>query len=783
MKTRSQKLILTLWLAAMLAACLVISQTRFVADLSAFMPKTPSARQQMLVDQLRDGAIARLVLLGIEGGNASQRTQLSREMVQRLNGNALFSAVQNGDSATQQRDQRYFFDNRYLLSPAISVDRFSPAGLHEAIQTLLLDMAGDGGLLVKQILPRDPSGETLRILDQFIGDAAPRSDGEVWISRDGNRAVLLVQLADSGLNTDAQAHALDTLRQTFDRLPGKTADTRLVMSGTSVMSVASRDTIQDEVGRLATLGTALVVCLLLLVYRSPSLLLLGLLPVVSGALAGIAAVSLGFGHVHGLTLGFGTTLIGEAVDYSIYLFIQRAGGSHPRSFWRTIRLGVLTSITGFAALLCSSFPGLAQLGLYSISGLLTAALVTRYVLPILMPARARLRDLSRVGRTLQALLDGLYRWRGVVIVISLLAVVPLLVQKQDIWSRQLSALSPVSAAQNHLDAQLRGDLGGNDMRYVASFVAPDQQTALSLSERAASTLQTLTRQQVIGGFHAPSQLLPSLKTQHTRQQALPAPEQARHTLQQALSGLPLQAGKLQGFLADLQNARQHAPLTRADLKGTASGMLLDSMLIPRQHGYLVLMPLRPSGLGAQPDLMDINQVQSALAAAGLSQITVIDLLQETTGIFDNYTHEALLLSGLGCLAILLLLALSCGPGRAARIALPLGCAVLCVVGLLHACGIQLTILHLVGLLLVVAIGSNYALFFVSEQTPETAGEQQQIETSLLIANLATVMSFGLLGTSRVPVLSYIGSTVAIGALLTLLFAAALTRKPRHAADT
>ena len=49
---------------------------------------------------------------------------------------------------------------------------------------------------------------------------------------------------------------------------------------------------------------------------------LGLLPVATGALVGIAAVALGFGAVHGITLGFGITLIGESVDYSIYFFIQ-----------------------------------------------------------------------------------------------------------------------------------------------------------------------------------------------------------------------------------------------------------------------------------------------------------------------------------------------------------------------------------------------------------------------------------------------------------------------------
>ena len=59
------------------------------------------------------------------------------------------------------------------------------------------------------------------------------------------------------------------------------------------------------------------------------MLLLGLLPIASGALAGIAAVSLAFGFVHGITLGFGVTLIGESLDYAIYLFTQPAKASRP----------------------------------------------------------------------------------------------------------------------------------------------------------------------------------------------------------------------------------------------------------------------------------------------------------------------------------------------------------------------------------------------------------------------------------------------------------------------
>jgi predicted exporter len=781
MTPQRNKPALMVWLVAMIAAIVVIAHTRFIADLSAFMPKTPSQRQQMLVDQLRDGAISRLVIIGIEGGDAPARAVLSRALKTRLATDAQFSSVQNGDEATQQRDQRYFFDNRYLLSPSVDAARFTPAGMRDGIQGTLDAMSGDAGMLIKRLLARDPTGESLSILEQFLGDAGPQSDHGVWVSRDGKRAILMVQLAQSGLNTDAQATALASIERAFAGIPGRQGDSRLVMSGTSVLSVASRDTIQSDVERLATAGTVLVVLLLLVIYRSLPLLLLGLLPVVSGALSGIACVSLAFGHVHGLTLGFGTTLIGEAVDYSIYLFIQRAGGASPAGFWRTIRLGVLTSITGFAALMCSSFPGLSQLGLYSISGLVAAALVTRYVVPALMPAELKIRDMHHSGLKLEKALDALARLRWLIAAASIAALALIAVDHASIWNRQLTALSSISKTQGALDAELRADLGSNDMRYVASLTAPDEQSALQNAERVQHTFDGLLRRQVIGGYHTPSELLPSLAQQRARQAAIPAPDAARANLARALQGLPLDADRLGGFLSDLERARTQPLLTRNALQGTSASVLFDSMLVHRSHDYLLLMPLKPPGTGPHGDQIDLGAVRAALAADHLGAVTVIDLFEETSGIFDSYTREVALLSALGCLAVVVLLGVACGPRQALRIALPLAAAVLCVIAILHLGGVQLTLLHLVGLLLVVAIGSNYALFFADESEPGTDGEsRRQVELSLVVANLATVASFGLLGSSRVPVLAYIGSTVAIGAFLALLFSAMLARARSHA---
>jgi predicted exporter len=199
---------------------------------------------------------------------------------------------------------------------------------------------------------------------------------------------------------------------------------------------------------------------------------------------------------------------------------------------------------------------------------------------------------ERPGLLLQKVLDGLTRLRWLLAVAMLAAVAVLVLHHQDIWNRQLNALSSTSPAQNKLDAELRADLGGNDMRYVASFSAPDQESALQLAERTRRVLQQLSRQNVIGGFHTPDELLPSIATQRARQAALP-PAGGRTT-----PGRPARpAGGCRSaarFVSDVERAQQQALLSRASLHGSAASVLLDSMLIKRPGSYLVLMPLRPA---------------------------------------------------------------------------------------------------------------------------------------------------------------------------------------------
>jgi predicted exporter len=160
----------------------------------------------------------------------------------------------------------------------------------------------------------------------------------------------------------------------------------------------------------------------------------------------------------------------------------------------------------------------------------------------------------------------------------------------------------------------------------------------------------------------------------------------------------------------------------------------------------------------------------------LADIGFVDIKSEADQLYAEYLREAMAfsLAGLAAIVILLLAALR-SVKRVARVMAPLLIAVLVVVAGLALFGQKLTLLHLVGLLLTVAVGSNYALFFdLGRQEVETPSVEQAITlASLVFANFATVAGFGLLAFSPVPVLQAIGVTVAPGAVLALAFSALL----------
>ncbi len=786
--------VIAAWLTCVALGALVVARARYVTDLSAFLPAKPKPMQRLLVDQLREGPASRVILIALEGGDATIRARVSVAMARRLRLDREFSAIQNGEPVTAERDREFLFRHRYLLSETVTAQRFSAAGLKSAIADTIAGLASPEGLMLKSLVPRDPTGETLQIVDQMWRNARPRTQDGVWVSPDGERTLLVAQTTAAGSDTDAQELAQDAIRRAFAAAP-EPHQVQMHLSGPGVFAVAARAKIRHAALRLSIASGALIVALLLVVYRSPLALILGLLPVATGALTGIAAVALGFGAVHGLTLGFGITLIGESVDYSIYFFTQSraraacsaAPHSWQRRRWPIVRLGMLASVCGFASLLPSGFPGLAQLGAYSIGGLIAAAAVTRFVLPELLPGNFAIRDITPWGSRLGNLLGPVRRMGGAALWGMALgaggvAALVLYQQRDTLWDRELSHLSPISPSDQRYDATLRGDLGQATALDLVVVSGPDLESVLRGAERAARALGPLIDERVIGGFDNPASYLPSLATQQARRASLPQQSILRENLAEATAGLAIRSEQLAPFLDDVESARRGALIRPQDLRGTSLAAGFDALILPQRDRWNALLPLH-SDDAARPDI-DLARVREALTRAGSNDAQLLDLKSESDALYRSYLHEAIRLSlaGLAAIGALLWVALR-SPARAARVLAPLILAVLCVAAALSLCGRQLTILHLVGMLLIVAVSSNYALFFDAPRHQD-GNDAALTLASLSVANLSTVIGFGLLSFSRVPVLEDLGTTVAPGALLALLFAAVLTprRPPAGRAD-
>lgn len=773
--TRSRAAIV-LWLAALALCGWEVARTRFVADLSLFLPAAPTPAQQLLVEQLRDGALSRVMLIGLSGGDATERARVSRAMAERLAKDERFALVANGAGGGFERERAWLLEHRYALSPNVTPERFTAAGLRAAIDDTLELLASPAGLLVKALVPRDPTAEMLAVVDQLRPGSEPRKVEGVWSSPDGTRAVLLARTRASGSDIDAQSDAMTAVQAAYDAAQPRA--TALELTGPGVFAVRSRALVKHDVERLALVSLGLVAAILLVVYRSPVTLALGLIPVASGALVGIAAVSLGFGMVHGITLGFGTTLIGEAVDYSIYLFVQSSqqddepSASWVERFWPTVRLGVLTSISGFSALLFSGLPGLAQLGVYSIAGLVAAAAVTRFVLPSLLPAGWRIRDLSAWGARLATLALSMTRLRWVPVIAAVIAAITLALHWGALWDRDLANLNPIGEADRKLDLRLRAALGASDARHMIVVAAPDEEAALEETERVGHALDPLVAAGKLAGYESPARFLPSLATQRQRLAALPGGAELRARLRAALAGSPLKPERLEPFIADVERARVAASTTRRDVTGTAIDAALDGMLLESRDGRTrAIIGLRaPAGAA-----LDAGAVRAALGTAKVTDAFLLDLKGEVDALYGGYFQRALAMSGVGLAVIVLLLFASLrSPARVAGVMAPLAAGVLVVAAGHALAGSALTLLHLVGLLLVVAIGSNYALFF-DRLAAADAPPTPRTLASLAIANATTVASFGVLAASSIPVLHALGSTVAPGALATLVFSAMLMR--------
>ena len=763
-----QRLIIVFSLLLFSLSLWVLSaHTRFTTDLTYFLPRGANVTEQLLAEQLREGTASRMILIGLEGGTETELAKASSGLAQALQQSPLFVYVGNGQQTLTEAERNLLLQHRYLLSAAVNADHFSPAALKQALLDRLTELASPISMMSKEYLPLDPTGEFLTLLQTWSAQRSPDLRQGVWFSTDGKRALLVAETRAAGFDIDSQSKAVAAIKAAV--AAQHTDKVKLILSGPGVFSVEANQHISQDVARLSVIDTLFLVTLLWLVYRSKRLIFLSFVPLLGGGLVAAAGVSLIFGSLHGITIGFGTTLIGVANDYPIHLFSHMTAGKKIsdtlRHIWPTVRLGVLSTIVGFSAMIFSGFEGLAQLGAFAIIGLLTAGMITRWLVPALAPTGFALPDWLDRGHHAQNILRRLQILRLAPPLLLVAAVSYIWLTPKALWNDDLSSLSPVSAASKQLDGEMRVQLGAPDLRKLIVILANNEEQALQRSEALATELQTLQQRSVIAGFDMAARYLPSQHTQQLRQIALPEPGTLRQSLKLATTGLPFKADLFEPFLADIAAAKSQKLLTPNSFQGTPLGLKPASLLFKHGKSWVALVPL----IGVTDEAV-LNKTIAPLTS---HDVIYLDLKNESNRLVAGYRIESLHLLSWGVLGIAMLLTIGLRSWRSAgRVLLPMASAVTVTCALLVMFGSGLSLFHLVSLLLVVGIAMDYALFF--NRPPDNPQEQSRTVHSLMVCNLTTTVAFGVLLLSHTSILVAIGSTVAIGALLALLFAAMMS---------
>ena len=717
---------------SVLGALLALAWPRFELsyDLGLFLPAPQTADQRVLVERLGEAPGARFMMLAVPDDPARVR-----DLVERLEDADAIEGVLSDLAPTPDRPPEPLWRYRYLLA---DMD-WSAAGLRDALEQRLGELSLGSDPALEALVASDPGAVSLDIL----GRLTPASE-QPWRTGDGRRVLVAVSRAPT-FDLEGQASAVhavnEALAATFDD-PSQTT-----LSGAGVFGVALRDTIRTEATWRSLGASAAILIILLLAYRSFPALLLAALPLLAGLVSGFAAVALLFGSVHGITLAFGFTLLGVAIDYPLHYLsrvrVDTVVGAL-RSTWPTLRLSALSTGLAYLALMAGGAEGMAQLGLFSGVGVLAAAATTRWLLPALTPTSLagppstqapRAPRLRIMASLLVALLGLAVAWFS---------------PAGPWWSSDLAALSPVPADRLAEEGRLREATGAPSLRYQVVLEDRDAEALQRRAEALDVALEDARRQGLIDGFRNLATLLPAPERQRQRQDDIPTASRLETNLATATAGLPFAPGAFGPFLEDAEASRQLPLLTPDSYADTPLEAALAQHLYRGDASRWVML----ATLQGEPDVTGLR----ALLDERLPEARVVDLRSASDALVADYRQRTLSVLGGVLVVIAILLILRVRPTRAAwSLGVVLAC-VFCAAALLRWAVGPLDLYHLTGLLLVAGIGLDYGLFLGK---PDRRGSLHAVS----ICAASTVAAFGILAASGIPALRSLGSAVALGSAL------------------
>lgn len=575
------------------------------------------------------------------------------------------------------------------------------------------------------------NGQRLRLMDGWL--VAQDSQGNYWYLLHG-------ELAGSSFDMQ-QTHQLVTTLSTLEgELNARYPQVQVLSRGTVFYSdYASQQAKKD----VSTLGVATVLGVLLLivaVFRSLRPLLLCLISISVGALAGTVVTLLVFGELHLMTLVMSMSIIGISADYTLYYLTERMVHGDQTSPWQSLAkvrnallLALLTTVAAYLIMLLAPFPGIRQMAVFAAVGLSASCLTVIFWHPWLC------RGLPvRPVPAMVLMLRWLAAWRrnktlsvGLPVALALFSLAGMVTLRVDDDISQLQALPQSILAQEKTITALTGQ--SVDQKWFVVYGNSAQQT-LERLETFLPSLEQAKKEGLLGGWRT----IP-LNSLARQQQDLTLLKNAAPAVSQAL---------------------QNAGLTTVNPDLNAMPVTVEEWLAsPASEGWRLLWLTLENGESGV--LVPVESVKQSAALNVLSEkfegVAWVDRKSRFDELFSRYRN---VLTGLLFVALAII---ACGAiarlgWRKGIISLvPSVLSLSCGLAVLALSGHPINLFSLLALVLVLGIGINYTLFFSNPRgTPLTS------MLAITLAMITTLLTLGMLVFSATQAISSFGIVLVSG---------------------
>lgn len=545
---------------------------------------------------------------------------------------------------------------------------------------------------------------------------------------------------------------LDKVSQLALKLPS----VEIIHSGFVFHTAQNAQQAEFEMTVFGGISMTLLSLMVLLVFRSLKPLLLALATVTNALLFGFGAVFSLFDSIHLLSLVFAVTLIGIAIDYCFHMLSDSllSENVQPKvsdSVITALCVGCITTVAGYALLLGSPLTMLSQVAVFVMFGLFGALVFVVLIAPLVlkerkvMPSQASWAFVDGVQRKL-AWLNSHRKNVVSIVFVAIACTVWFKPLSFDDDVRLLNASSDTLIKNERINLQRLGKFAQTRLYITAN----NFEQLLVREERVIAQIREFKPQLQVDAL---SNWVPSQTAQ--QRNLLQVKRAINDNVFASISnvlGVEVTITPAAGFLTE--QVAFSSPLKA----------VFDSKAVRLEQGYVSWLSLESLPKEALESLLLQHQ----------KYLFVFDKASDISNSLRTYRSEIIWLQSLALALVLAVFSLKFGVKIAIKQVTILGLSI--ALALISVAIVQgsLNIFNMLALLLVIALGIDYLVFYQSQ------GLSRNNVLAILLSACSSILVFGMLAMSKTPAVFSFGITVMCGIIAVYLLAPlSVTFKQNH----